>query len=106
MIKYEDFQKIELRIAKVIHAEKITTSEKLLKLIIDIGQEKRQIVAGIAKEYSPDQLIGKEIVVIANLEPKKIMGIDSQGMLLAAKFEEKPVLLIPEKEVAPGSRVS
>ncbi len=105
MIKFENFQKIDLRVGEIVKAEKIEGSEKLLKLIVDLGSEKRQIVAGIAKEYSVDELIGKEIVVVANLEPKKLMGIESQGMLLAADFEGKPVILIPEKKVPPGAKV-
>jgi methionyl-tRNA synthetase len=105
MISFEDFQKIELKVAKIIEAEKIEKSEKLLKLIVDLGNEKRQLVAGIAKYYKLEDLIGKEIVVVANLEPKKLMGIESQGMLLAANVDGEPVILIPEKEVPPGTKV-
>ena len=105
MISFEEFQKIELKVAKIIGAEKIEKSEKLLKLIVDLGDEKRQLVAGIAKYYKLEDLIGKEIVVVANLEPKKLMGIESQGMLLAANVDGKPVILIPEKEVPPGTKV-
>jgi methionyl-tRNA synthetase len=105
MISFEEFQKIELKVAKIIEAEKIEKSEKLLKLIVDLGDEKRQLVAGIAKYYKPEDLIGKEIVVVANLEPKKLMGIESQGMLLAANVNGEPVILIPEKEVPPGTKV-
>jgi methionine--tRNA ligase beta chain len=105
MISFEEFQKIELKVAKIIEAEKIEKSEKLLKLIVDLGDERRQLVAGIAKYYKPEDLIGKEIVVVANLEPKKLMGIESQGMLLAANADGKPVILIPEKEVPPGTKV-
>jgi len=105
MISFEDFQKIELKVAKIIEAEKIEKSEKLLKLIVDLGDEKRQLVAGIAKYYKPEDLIGKEIVIVANLEPKKLMGIESQGMLLAANVDGKPVILIPEKEVPPGTKI-
>jgi methionyl-tRNA synthetase len=105
MISFKDFQKIELKVAKIIEAEKIEKSEKLLKLIVDLGDEKRQLVAGIAKYYRPEDLIGKEIVVVANLEPKKLMGIESQGMLLAANVDGEPVILIPEKEVPPGTKV-
>jgi methionine--tRNA ligase beta chain len=105
MISFEDFQKIELKVAKIIEAEKIERSEKLLKLIVDLGNEKRQLVAGIAKYYRPEDLIGKEIVIVANLEPKKLMGIESQGMLLAANVDGKPVILIPEKEVPPGTKI-
>jgi methionine--tRNA ligase beta chain len=102
-IKFEDFQKIDLRIGKILKAEKVEKSEKLLKLVVDLGDEKRQLVAGIGKFYEPDDLVGKEIVVVANLEPKKLMGIESQGMILAADKEGEPVLLIPEKEVPPGT---
>jgi methionine--tRNA ligase beta chain len=105
-IRFEDFQKIDLRVGKVLEAEKVEGSEKLLKLIVDLGSEKRQLVAGIAKYYNPEDLIGKEIVVVANLEPKKLMGIESQGMLLAANVDGEPVILIPEKEVPPGTIVS
>ncbi|HOK35499.1 MAG TPA: methionine--tRNA ligase subunit beta [Candidatus Pacearchaeota archaeon] len=105
MITFEEFQKLDLRIAKVINAEKINGSEKLLKLEIDLGDEKRQIVAGIAKFYEPENLLGKEIVVIANLEPREIMGVESQGMLLAAEIDGEPVLLKPEKEIPPGAKI-
>jgi methionine--tRNA ligase beta chain len=105
-IRFEDFQKIDLRVGKVLEAEKVEGSEKLLKLIVDLGSEKRQLVAGIARYYKPEDLIGKEIVVVVNLEPKKLMGIESQGMLLAADIEGEPVILIPEKEVPPGVKIS
>jgi methionine--tRNA ligase beta chain len=105
VIRFEDFQKIDLRVGKVLEAEKVEGSEKLLKLIVDLGSEKRQLVAGIAKYYKPEDLIGKEIVVVANLEPKKLMGIESQGMLLAADVNGEPVILIPEKEVPPGTKI-
>jgi methionine--tRNA ligase beta chain len=105
IIKFDDFEKIDLRVGKIIEAEKVEKSEKLLKLIVDIGKEKRQLVAGIAKYYKPEDLIGKEIVVVVNLEPKKLMGIESQGMLLAADVNGEPVILIPEKEVLPGTKV-
>jgi methionine--tRNA ligase beta chain len=105
MISFEDFQKIDLRVAKIIKAEKIEGSEKLLKLEVNLGKEIRQIVAGIAKFYQPEDLVGKEIVVVANLEPKKLMGLESQGMLLAADDNGKPIILIPEKEVAPGTKI-
>jgi methionine--tRNA ligase beta chain len=76
-----------------------------LKLVIDLGKEKRQLVAGIGKFYKPEDLIGKEIVVVVNLEPKNLMGIESQGMLLAADVDGEPVILIPEKEVPPGTKI-
>jgi methionine--tRNA ligase beta chain len=105
MVSFEDFQKIDLRVAKIVEAEKVKGSEKLLKLVIDVGKEKRQIVAGIGKFYKPEDLIGKEIAVLLNLEPKKLMGIESQGMLLAADVEGEPVILTPEKEVPAGTKI-
>jgi methionine--tRNA ligase beta chain len=104
-IKFEEFQKIDLRVGKILEVKKVEGSEKPLKLIVDLGNEKKQLVAGIAKYYKTEDLIGKEIVVIANLEPKKIMGIESQGMLLAADVDGEPVILIPEKEVPPGTKI-
>ena len=106
MISFEDFQKIDLRVAKIIKAEKIEGSEKLLKLEVNLGKEVRQIIAGIAKFYKPEDLVGKEIVVVANLEPKKLMGFESQGMLLAAEKDGEPVILVPEKEVPPRDKNS
>lgn len=113
MISFEDFQKIDLRVAKVIEAENVKDSEKLLKLKIDLGQDPstgsgrgiRQIVAGIAKFYKPADLIGKEIIIVANLEPKVLRGLESQGMLLAAEDNERVSLLIPDQEVPPGAKI-
>jgi len=104
-INFEEFQKIDLRIAKVISAEKVKDSEKLLKLEIDIGKEKRQIIAGISKFYEPKELIGREIVVVVNLEPRTLMGLESQGMVLAASDEGRSILLKPDKEVLPGTKI-
>jgi methionine--tRNA ligase beta chain len=105
MISFEEFQKIDLRVGKILEAEKVENSNKLLKLKVDLGDEKRQLVAGIAKFYQPEDLIGREIVVVVNLEPKTLIGIESQGMLLAADFESKPVLLKPDEEVPPGTKI-
>lgn len=105
MLRFEDFQKIDLRVAKVIEAEKVGKSENLLKLRIDLGDEKRHILAGIAQNYKPEDLIGREIVVVANLEPRMIFGVESKGMLLAADHVGGPVLLRPDKEVPPGTKV-
>jgi methionyl-tRNA synthetase len=105
-IKIDDFKKIKLKTAKVIEAEKVPKSKKLLKLQIMVGEEKRQIVAGIAEKYSPEELVGKTIVVVANLEPAKLMGIESQGMLLAVNDEKGVVsLVLPEKESGSGLEV-
>lgn len=105
LINIDDFAKVELRVGKVISAEKVEKSEKLLKLQVDIGED-RQIVAGIAKSYTPDDLIGKKIVVVANLKPTKLMGIESHGMLLAATDEEGRLsILTLDREVKQGARV-
>lgn len=103
LITYDDFAKLDLRIAKILEAEKIENSEKLIKLQIEVGEEKRQIVAGIGKAYSPEDLIDKQIVILANLEPKDLMGETSHGMLLAASIDGQPILLKPEREVETGS---
>jgi len=101
----EEFQKIKLRVARIISAEQVEKSKKLLKLEVDIGDEKRQIVAGIANFYQPEDLIGREIVVFVNLEPRTLMGIESQGMLLAANDEGRPVLLRPDEDVPLGTKI-
>ena len=106
MINFDEFKKVDLRVAKIISAEAVEGSEKLLKLQVDLGEEKRQIVAGIAKQYKPEELIGREIAVVANLEPRVLFGLESQGMLLAAAGESCPVLLRPDQEVPAGARVS
>jgi methionyl-tRNA synthetase len=92
-ISIDDFKKVDLRTATVISAEKIKKADKLLKLTLDLGNETRQVVSGIAKHYSPDTLIGKQVVVVANLKPVKIRGVESYGMILAASFDEDLKLL-------------
>ena len=104
MISFDDFKKIELQIATIKSAEPIPGSDKLLKLQIDLGGEPRQLLAGLAQDYSPEDLIDKQIVVVANLEPKKLMGIASQGMLLATNTQP-PILLQPAKSVPAGTKV-
>ena len=104
-INFEEFQKIDLRVGKIIEAERVEGTDKLLKLKVDLGEEKRQLVAGIAKFYQPEDLVGKEIVVVVNLKPKTFRGIESQGMLLAADVEGRPVILKPDEEVPPGTEV-
>ena len=105
MITFDDFKKLDIRIGRILSAEKVEGTEKLLRLEIDLGTEQRQIVAGIAESYQPEQIVGKEIPLLVNLEPRKIRGIESQGMILAADLEGKAVLLHPEREVPPGSLV-
>src|SRR6185503_1204374 len=91
--------------ARVEAAERIEGADKLLKLQLDLGGEKRQIVAGIAKAYGPEQLVGKKIVVVANLKPAKLRGVESQGMLLAADLDGRPIVATFEEDVKPGTRV-
>lgn len=105
-INYETFKEVNLKTAKIISAEKIAGSEKLIKIQIDLGEERRQIIAGIGLKYSPENLVGKTIIVVTNLEPRYLMGVESQGMLLAASNEnEGPVLLTVMEEISPGSEV-
>lgn len=103
MITFKDFKKLEIKIGKIIFAERVEGTDKLIRLEIDLGTEKRQLIAGMAEFFEPDYLIGKEIPILTNLEPRNFKGIESQGMILAVDVDGKPVLLHPEKEVPPGS---
>jgi methionyl-tRNA synthetase len=105
MVTIEDFAKVEIKIGKVIEAKRVEGSNKLIVIKVDTGEE-RQIVAGIGKAYSPEELMGKSIVVVTNLQPAKLMGVESQGMLLAASDAEgKLAILTTDKEIKEGSRV-
>jgi len=104
-ISYEEFKKVELKIATIVQAEPIEKSKNLIKLKVNLGAEERQIIAGIKRYYKAEELIGRQIVVVANLKPAKMMGELSDGMLLAADVNGEPVLLHPDKEVPPGSEV-
>ena len=105
-ITIDDFLKVDLRVAKVLAAEKVPNSRKLVKLSIDAGGEQRTLVAGIAEAYEPEQLVGRTIVMVFNLKPAKLMGIESNGMVLAASPDGgKPALVGFDQEVAPGTRV-
>ncbi len=104
-ITIDDFMKIQLKTAKVLSAERVPKSEKLIKLQVSLGAEQRQIVAGIGKKYEPDALVGKTIVIVANLKPAKLMGIESQGMVLAAGDTDVRGLLTIHEEVDPGTKV-
>ncbi len=106
LISYNDFARLDLRVARIVSAEKVDGSDKLLKLGISFGVESRTLVAGIAKYYSPSELVDKAIIVIYNLEPKKLRGIESQGMLLAAEDGEGRVsLLTIDKFVGAGAKI-
>jgi methionyl-tRNA synthetase len=104
-VPYEDFAKLELKIGKVIQVEDIPGSNKLLKLTVDFGDEKRIIVAGIKQQYKPEDLLNKKFVFVTNLQRKKIMGIESQGMILAAEDNGTIALLQPIKDVKEGSKI-
>ncbi len=105
-INYEEFSKVKLRVVEIVSAERVEGSDKLLRLETNLGNEKRQIIAGIGKSYAPESLVGKKIVIVANLEPRKLMGLESQGMLLAASTEtEGPLLLIPDGDITSGAEI-
>ena len=105
-ITIDDFMKIDLRVAKVLAAEKVPNSRKLVKLQIDVGAEQRTLVAGIAEAYEPEQLVGRTVGIVFNLKPAKLMGVESNGMILAASPDGgKPVLVSFDREVPPGSRI-
>ncbi len=104
-IGIEDFMKVDFRVGKIVAAERVEKSEKLIKLRVDIGAETRQVVAGIGKSYGPEELMGKSIVIVANLKPAKLMGIESQGMLLAASNGDLLAVATFDRETKPGSRV-
>ncbi len=106
-MKYEDFAKLDIRVAQIKKVEDIPGSRKLYKLTIDLGEEERTLVAGLKGIYSPEELEGRKIIVLANLEPKKMMGVTSQGMLLAADDGENVALLMPDPEhsVRVGAKV-
>jgi len=106
VITFEDFKKLELKVAKVLSAEPVPGATKLLKLMIDLGSGERQIVAGIALAYRPEELVGKSIVVVSNLAPARIRGVESNGMLLAATSPTGMALLAPDRDIAAGSPVS
>lgn len=102
LINYDDFAKLDIRIAKVLNAEPIEGADKLLKLTLDAGElGERTVASGIKQWYSPEDLIGKTVVYLANLQPRTLKGVESQGMIIAAGGEEA-VLLLPEKPVNPG----
>lgn len=109
----EEFQKVELKIGRVVTAKRVEGSEKLLRLEVDLGgpdpehPEVRQVISGIAKSYAPEDLLQKEIVMVANLDPREVMGFTSQGMILCARDADgKPVTLTVEREVAPGTEIT
>ncbi len=104
-ITYDDFAKLDLRIAKIVNTEKIPGKSRIIKGIIDLGEEKREVIIGGAEYYQPEELVGKMVVVIANLEPRKIAGFESNAMLLAADVNEKPFWLTVSEDVPLGTKI-
>lgn len=106
MITFDDFSKVELKVGTIIEAQEVEESEKLIKCIVDLGEEKpRQILAGVKQWYKAEDLIGKQVVVVANLEPRMMMGLESSGMMLAADSPDGPVFLTTSKEVSSGAKI-
>jgi methionyl-tRNA synthetase len=104
-ISIEQFFEVDLRVAKIVSVERVEKADRLLKLMVDIGDERRQLVAGIAEAYEAESLIGKLIVVVTNLAPATIRGVESQGMLLAADLGGRPILATFEKDIPPGTKI-
>ena len=104
-ISYDDFQNLDLRVAKILKIEEIPGKSRIVKGEIDLGNETRDVIIGGAEFYEPDDLIGKTVIVVANLEPKKMAGIESNAMLLAADINDKPFWLTVGSEVPPGSKI-
>ena len=106
-ISIDDFVKVDLRVATVVEAEKVKGADKLLRLIVDVGFEKRQIVAGIAKAYEPETLVGRKVVIVANLQPRKLRGLESNGMIVAASFgaDDLPILAGFQEDIPNGARL-
>ena len=106
-IKFEDFSKVDMRIGTIISAEDIEGSEKLIKLLVDFGDlGKRQILSGIKEWFKPKILVGKQAAFVVNIEPRKIMGFDSEGMILAVEYEGKITLIVPKKKIKNGLFIS
>ena len=104
-LAFEEFKKVELRVAKVLDVQEIPGADRLWKLLLDVGSEKKQIVAGIKAHYTPEALLGRSIVLVNNLTPSVIRGVESQGMLLAAKHEAQMSILTIDKDLPPGSLI-
>jgi methionine--tRNA ligase beta chain len=106
LIKYDDFSKIDMRVGTVLSAEEIEGSEKLIRMEVDFGQiGKRQILAGIKMWYKPGDLINKQLPFVINIEPRKMMGLESQGMILAADSNDKAVILLPDSSIENGTSI-
>ena len=105
MVSFNEFKLVDLRIAKVLSVEPHPYADRLYVLKVDLGAEQKQLVAGLKGHYQPEQLVGRSVVVVNNLQPATLRGVESQGMLLAAQDGEKVVIVVPDGDVAPGSQV-
>ena len=105
LISYDDFAKLDMRVAKVIEVEKIPGKSKIVKGVIDLGDEKRDVIIGGAEYYQPEELVGKTVIALVNLEPRKIAGIESGAMLLAADLNDKPYWLTVDEVVLLGTKI-
>lgn len=110
MITYDDFKKVEMKVGQIVTAEPVEKSEKLLRLTVDFGEENpRQVISGIAKSYKPEDIIGKQFVFVVNLEPRSIMGLESQAMILAANGDPSadggPIALTPNSPTPNGATI-
>ena len=105
-ISFDEFQRLDLRVGKIVEATQVPTSKKLIRIIVDFGSEKRQAVAGLLKYYQPEELIGKKCVFLLNLQRRMLAGVESQCMILAAEDNEGNVtVLLPDKDIAEGSKI-
>lgn len=104
-VTYDDFTKLDIRVAKIIEVEKILGKSKIIKGVIDLGYEKRQVIIGGAEYYQPEELVNKKVIVISNLEPRKIAGVESNAMLLAADLNDRPFWLTVNEDVPLGTKI-
>jgi tRNA-binding protein len=105
MATYDDFAKLDIRVAKIIEVERIPGKSKIIKGIIDLGEEKKQVIIGGAEYYQPEELVNKKVIVISNLEPRKIAGVESNAMLLAADLNDRPFWLTVNEDVPLGTKI-
>lgn len=104
-VLFGEFKKIDMRVGLVVRAERLEQTNKLIKLVVNIGEEERQLIAGIANNYKPEELTGKKVIVVVNLEPKVFKGLESRGMILAADWENEVTVIFVDDKVPVGARV-
>lgn len=105
MFKFEDFSKLEIKIGTIVEAERVQGTDKLLRIIVDLGSEKRQVIGGFGHKYSPESLLTKQAAIVLNIEPAVIRGVESNGIFIAIDTGTEPMLLVPESPVPNGSKV-